>query len=94
MRLAPVKINNFRVGQNFSISFFFCELRNFKVYPFFLPNQNNKDAIFYLIGVHPEFQSKGIHALIFNEYQKTFEKLVMSLYVVSLLVDHSFLLLI
>jgi len=51
------------------------KLLPFGVFHLLKAKKNNKDAIFYLIGVHPEFQSKGIHALIFNEYQKTFEKL-------------------
>ena len=36
--------------------------------------KNSKDVIFYLIGVHPEYQSKGVHAVIFNEYYNTFKK--------------------
>lgn len=35
---------------------------------------NNKDIIFYLIGVHPHYQNKGVTALIFEEYYKTFSK--------------------
>jgi GNAT superfamily N-acetyltransferase len=34
---------------------------------------NNK-ASFYLIGVHPDFQNKGITAIIFNEMQKLFNR--------------------
>ena len=34
---------------------------------------NNK-ASFYLIGVHPKYQNKGVTAVIFNEMQKTFNK--------------------
>ena len=34
----------------------------------------NKDALFYLIGIHPEYQNKGVTAIIFNEYYKTFNK--------------------
>ena len=34
----------------------------------------NNRASFYLIGVHPEFQNKGITAIIFNEVQKLFNK--------------------
>jgi len=34
--------------------------------------KNSKDAVFYLIGIHPEYQNKGVHALIFDEYYKTF----------------------
>ena len=34
----------------------------------------NNRASFYLIGVRPDFQNKGITAVIFNEMQKTFNK--------------------
>ncbi|MCB0399971.1 MAG: GNAT family N-acetyltransferase [Winogradskyella sp.] len=34
--------------------------------------KNSKDVIFYLIGIHPEYQNKGVHAVIFNEYYRTF----------------------
>ena len=34
----------------------------------------SKDVIFYLIGVHPEYQNKGVTAVIFSEYHKTFSK--------------------
>ncbi|GAB4156359.1 MAG: hypothetical protein Tsb0033_06840 [Winogradskyella sp.] len=34
--------------------------------------KNSKDVIFYLIGIHPEYQNKGVHAVIFNEYYLTF----------------------
>jgi hypothetical protein len=34
----------------------------------------NNRASFYLIGVHPNYQNKGITAIIFNEIQKTFNK--------------------
>tara|TARA_B100001029_G_scaffold147179_1_gene127986 strand:- start:1724 stop:2860 length:1137 start_codon:yes stop_codon:yes gene_type:complete len=34
----------------------------------------NNRASFYLIGVHPKFQNKGVTAIIFNEMQKTFNK--------------------
>ncbi|MDO6759388.1 GTP cyclohydrolase [Tamlana sp. 2_MG-2023] len=36
--------------------------------------KNSKTADFYLIGVHPEYQNKGVHAVIFNEYYETFKK--------------------
>ncbi len=36
-------------------------------------NFNNR-ASFYLIGVHPEYQNKGVTAILFNEIQKTFNK--------------------
>jgi len=36
--------------------------------------RSSKDVIFYLIGVQPEFQNKGVTAIIFDEYFKTFTK--------------------
>ena len=36
--------------------------------------RKNNRASFYLIGVHPEYQNKGITAIIFNEMQKLFNK--------------------
>lgn len=32
----------------------------------------SKEVIFYLIGVHPEYQNKGVTAIIFNECYETF----------------------
>ena len=32
-----------------------------------------KDVTFYLIGVHPDYQNKGVHAIIFDQYTKTFK---------------------
>ena len=48
-----------------------------KLFPFgFLhllqARKNSKDVLFYLIGVHPEYQNKGVTAVIFKEYHKTF----------------------
>ena len=34
--------------------------------------KNSKDVIFYLIGVHPDYQNKGVTAVIFSEYHRTF----------------------
>ena len=34
--------------------------------------KSSKDVIFYLIGIHPNYQNKGVHAVIFNEYYNTF----------------------
>lgn len=50
---------------------------NGKLFPFgFLhllnARKNSKDVTFYLIGVHPEYQNKGVHAIIFKEYHTTF----------------------
>jgi len=36
--------------------------------------KRNKEVMFYLIGIAPEYQNKGITAIIFGEYYKAFEK--------------------
>lgn len=51
---------------------------NGKLFPFgfyhLLKARKNPDTIiFYLIGVHPSYQGKGVHAIIFNEYFNTFK---------------------
>ena len=33
-----------------------------------------KDVTFYLIGVHPDYQNKGVTAIIFDQYTQTFSK--------------------
>lgn len=48
-----------------------------KLFPFgFLhilkAKKHSKDVNFYLIGINPEYQNKGVHAVIFNEYYNTF----------------------
>lgn len=48
-----------------------------KLFPFGIfhllnARKHAKDVTFYLIGVHPEYQNKGVHAIIFEQYQKTF----------------------
>ncbi|MGB1283277.1 MAG: GTP cyclohydrolase, partial [Polaribacter sp.] len=50
---------------------------NGKLFPFGLfhllsARKKAKDVTFYLIGVHPEYQNKGVHAIIFDQYTKTF----------------------
>ena len=50
-----------------------------KLFPFgFLhllkAKKQSKDVIFYLIGVHPDYQNKGVTAIIFNEYYNTFKE--------------------
>jgi hypothetical protein len=52
---------------------------NGKLFPFgflhFLKAKRyNKDVLFYLIGVHPDYQKKGVTAIIFNEFHKSFTK--------------------
>ena len=32
----------------------------------------NKKINLFLIGIHPDYQNKGVHAIIFSEYHKTF----------------------
>ena len=36
--------------------------------------RNSKDVTFYLIGVAPEYQNKGVFAIIFKQYCETFSK--------------------
>lgn len=50
---------------------------NGKLFPFgfrhiLKAKKDSKDVIFYLIGIHPTYQNKGVHAVIFNEYYETF----------------------
>lgn len=52
---------------------------NGKLFPFGLfhllnAKKNSKDVVFYLIGVLPEYQNKGVTAIIFDEYYKTFSE--------------------
>lgn len=52
---------------------------NGKLFPFGIfhllnAKKNSKDVIFYLIGIHPDYQNKGVTAIIFNEYYKTFNE--------------------
>jgi ribosomal protein S18 acetylase RimI-like enzyme len=37
-------------------------------------SKKNDRANFYLIGVHPEYQKRGVTAIIFKEIWKTLEK--------------------
>ena len=46
----------------------------FGFYHLLKAKKNNKDVFFYLIGIHPDYQNKGVTAIIFNEYYKTFSK--------------------
>lgn len=50
-----------------------------KLFPFGIfhllwAKKHSKDVIFYLIGIRPDYQNKGVTAIIFNEYYKTFLK--------------------
>jgi GNAT superfamily N-acetyltransferase len=46
----------------------------FGIYHLLKAKKHSKDVIFYLIGIHPEYQNKGVTAIIFNEYYKTFQE--------------------
>lgn len=51
---------------------------NGKLFPFgFLhllkARKKSRDVVFYLIGVDPEYQNKGVTAIIFDEYYKVFK---------------------
>lgn len=48
-----------------------------KLFPFGIfhmlnARKNSKNVAFYLIGVHPEYQNKGVHAILFKEMHTTF----------------------
>ena len=47
----------------------------FGFYHLLKAKNNNPDAIFYLIGVHPSYQNKGVTAMLFNHFYKSFEKI-------------------
>ena len=51
---------------------------NGNLFPFgvfhILKARKSKTVDLYLIGVHPNYQKKGVHSIIFNEFQKTLEK--------------------
>ena len=50
---------------------------NGKLWPFgfvhlLKAKKSSKEVIFYLIGIHPDYQNKGVTAVIFKEYYHTF----------------------
>ncbi len=52
---------------------------NGKLFPFgfyhlLKARKESKGVLFYLIGIEPEYQNKGVTAIIFDEYYKTFTK--------------------
>tara|TARA_R110002073_G_scaffold40547_1_gene114857 strand:+ start:61643 stop:62761 length:1119 start_codon:yes stop_codon:yes gene_type:complete len=47
----------------------------FGAYHLLKAKKNPKDVIFYLIGIHPDYQNKGVHAIIFNDYYNAFTKM-------------------
>lgn len=53
---------------------------NGKLFPFGIfhllkAKKQSKDVIFYLIGIHPDYQNKGVHAVIFDNYYHAFKKM-------------------
>lgn len=46
----------------------------FGFYHLLKAKKQSKDVLFYLIGIDPEYQSKGVTAIIFNEYNITFKQ--------------------
>jgi GNAT superfamily N-acetyltransferase len=46
----------------------------FGFYHLLKARKESKDVVFYLIGVDPEYQNKGVTAIIFDEYYKTFSE--------------------
>jgi len=44
----------------------------FGIYHLLKAKNNSKDVTFYLIGIHPNYQNKGVTAIVFDEYYKTF----------------------
>lgn len=46
----------------------------FGFYHLLKAKKESKEVLFYLIGIDPEYQSKGVTAVIFNEYYKTFKE--------------------
>ncbi|MGH2664407.1 GTP cyclohydrolase [Flavobacterium sp.] len=44
----------------------------FGFYHLLQAKKNSKDVLSYLIGVDPEYQNKGVTAVVFNEYYNTF----------------------
>ena len=46
----------------------------FGFYHLLKAKKESKDVLFYLIGIDPEYQSKGVTAIIFNEYYTTFKE--------------------
>ncbi|ASV28779.1 GTP cyclohydrolase [Maribacter cobaltidurans] len=50
------------------------KLLPFGIFHLLRAKKNSKDVTFYLIGIHPDYQNKGVTAVIFNEYYKTFKE--------------------
>jgi GNAT superfamily N-acetyltransferase len=46
----------------------------FGFYHFLKARKNSKDVVFYLIGIDPAYQNKGVTAIIFDDFYKVFTK--------------------
>jgi len=46
----------------------------FGFYHLLRAKKNSKEVLFYLIGVHPDFQKKGVVAIIFDEFAQSYIK--------------------
>lgn len=46
----------------------------FGFYHMLKAKKESKDVLFYLIGINPKYQSKGVTAIIFDEFYKTFSE--------------------
>jgi len=46
----------------------------FGIFHLLKAKRSNSDVLFYLIGIHPDYQNKGVTAIIFNEYYNTFKE--------------------
>ncbi|CAM1349055.1 GTP cyclohydrolase [Tenacibaculum crassostreae] len=49
------------------------KLLPFGIFHLLKARKNSKDVTFYLIGVHPEYQNKGVTAVIFEEFHRVFK---------------------
>lgn len=49
------------------------KLLPFGIYHLLKARKHSKEVLFYLIGIKPEYQNKGVTAIIFDEYYKVFK---------------------
>lgn len=47
----------------------------FGFYHFYKARKNHRSLLFYLIGIDPEYQRKGLIAIVFRDYYRDFQKL-------------------
>ncbi|MCF6212659.1 MAG: GTP cyclohydrolase [Flavobacteriaceae bacterium] len=80
--------NNKMIGFGINMPSFSKALQkaNGKLFPFGIfhllyAKKHSKDVISYLIGVHPNYQNKGINAIMFRDFQYVFEKLKIENYI-------------